>query len=43
MIFLIPGQLVRHPLVKLSHLFILLQMYNDHTMVDVEVLQQLLT
>ena len=35
-IFLICGQLMRHPLIKLFQLFNLFQMLNDHRMVDVE-------
>ena len=36
MIFLICGQLMMHPLIKLSHLSNLLQMPNDHKTVVVE-------
>ena len=36
MIFLICGQLIRHPLIKLYHLFNLLQMQNDSRMFDAE-------
>ena len=35
-IFLICGQLMRHPLIKLFHLSSLLQMPNDNTMVNTE-------
>ena len=37
MIFLICGQLMRHPLIELFHLSNLLQMLNDHRMVDTEI------
>ena len=36
MIFLICSQLIRHPLIKIFYLSNLLQMPNDHRMVDVE-------
>ena len=36
MIFLIFGQLMKYPLIELFNLFYLLQMLNDHRMVDVE-------
>ena len=36
MIFLIFGQLVRHPLIELFHLSSLLQMSNDYRMVNIE-------
>ena len=36
MMFLICGQLMRHPLIKLYHLSNLLQMPNDHRMVGIE-------
>ena len=35
-IFFIFGQFVRHPLIELFHLSSLLQMLNDHRMVDIE-------
>ena len=37
-IFLICGQLTRYPLIKLFHLSNLLQMPNDHRMINVEFL-----
>ena len=36
MIFLIFGQLMKYPLIELFNLFYLLQMLNDHRMVDIE-------
>ena len=41
MIFLISGQLKRHPLTKFFHLSNLLQMPNDHRIVDTEFLGNL--
>ena len=34
--FLTFGQIMRHPVIELYHLFNLLQMLNDHGMVDIE-------
>ena len=39
--FLISGQLMRYPLIELFHLSSLLQMANDHRMVDVEFFSNL--